>query len=54
MPSQVPTVISKAYELGEEIVYKDDVIRDFLTLDRIPRINDKRFAIEISFATGPL
>jgi hypothetical protein len=45
---------SRTYELGEEIVFKDDIIRDFVTLDRVQRINDKRFALEISFATGPL
>jgi hypothetical protein len=45
---------SRIYELGEEIVFKDGVIRDFVTLDRVHKINGKRFAIEISFATGPL
>jgi hypothetical protein len=45
---------STAYQLGEEIVLEDDVMRDFITLDRIERINEKKFAVEISFATGPL
>lgn len=42
------------YSLRQEIVYEDDLIRDFVTFDRIQKINDKRFAIEISYATGPL
>lgn len=45
---------NKDYNLGEEIVYDGDVIRDFVTFDRIQKLNDRRFAIEISFATGPL
>jgi len=44
----------RTYELGEEIVFNDDIIRDFVTLDRVQRMNDKGFALEISFATGPL
>jgi hypothetical protein len=43
-----------AYYLGQEIVVKDDEIRDFLTLDRIQKINNSRFAFEISYARGPL
>jgi hypothetical protein len=43
-----------AYALGEEIVYDDDIIRDFVTIDRIQKIGEKRYAIEISYATGPL
>lgn len=42
------------YKLGEEIVYDDDFIRDFVTINRIQKIGDKRFGIEISYATGPL
>lgn len=42
------------YELGEEIIYDDDLIRDFVTIDRIQKLADKRYAIEISYATGPL
>jgi hypothetical protein len=45
---------NKNYELGEEIVYDDDLIRDFVTIDRIQKLGDKRYAIEISYATGPL
>jgi len=45
---------NKDYNLGEEIVYDDDSIRDFVTIDRIQKISNKRFGIEISYATGPL
>ena len=51
---QLASMDSGSYGLGEEIVFKDDMIRDFVTLDRIQRINEQRFAVEISFATGPL
>lgn len=44
----------KEYNLGDEIVYDDDFIRDFVTLDRIQKIGEKKYAIEISYATGPL
>lgn len=40
--------------LGEEIVFNDSEIRDFASVDRIQKITDKKYAIEISFATGPL
>jgi len=54
IPIHLSSLDSRTYYLGEEIVYDDDVIRDFVTLDRVQKINDRRFAIEISFATGPL
>jgi hypothetical protein len=54
IPLHLASMDSRMYELGEEIVFKDDIIRDFVTLDRIQKISDNRFAVEISFATGPL
>lgn len=54
IPIHMASMDSRMYELGEEIVFKDDIIRDFVTLDRVQRVSDKRFAIEVSFATGPL
>lgn len=54
IPIHLASMGSRTYELGEEIVFKDDIIRDFVTLDRVQKISDKRFAVEISFATGPL
>lgn len=41
-------------ELGEEIEFGGNDIRDFLSVNRIQKLTDKKFAIEISFATGPL
>ncbi|HTE29693.1 MAG TPA: hypothetical protein VK666_04915 [Chryseolinea sp.] len=45
---------NKGYELGQEIVYDTAAIRDFVTIDRIQQLGEKRYAIEISYATGPL
>jgi hypothetical protein len=45
---------NKTYSLGEEIVFDDDIIRDFVTFDRVQWIGDEKYAIEISYATGPL
>jgi hypothetical protein len=45
---------SESYIFGKEIVYNEDAIQEFVTLDRVQRINGKRFAIEVSFAKGPL
>ncbi|WP_036679362.1 hypothetical protein [Daejeonella oryzae] len=41
-------------ELGEEIDFGGNDIRDFLSLNRIEKLTENKFAIEISFATGPL
>lgn len=54
IPIQLASMDSRIYELGEEIIFNNDAIRDFVTLNRVQKINEKRFAIEISFATGPL
>jgi hypothetical protein len=45
---------NKNYNLGEEIVYDDDLIRDFVKIDRIQKVGDNRYAIEVSYGTGPL
>lgn len=42
------------YELGQEIIYSDGEIRQFATLDRVQQIDDSRYAVEVSFALGPL
>ncbi len=44
----------KNLQLGEEIDFANNDIRSFVTLDRIEKINDKKFGVTISFATGPL
>jgi hypothetical protein len=43
----------KPYRLGEEIVYDDGDVRDYVTFDRIQKMSDRRFAVEISYAKGP-
>jgi hypothetical protein len=45
---------NKNYELRQEIVYDTAVIRDFVTLDRIQKLGDKKYGVEISYGTGPL
>lgn len=44
----------KTTALSEEIVFQEGSIRSAATLDRIQQIDDRRYAIEISFFTGPL
>lgn len=44
----------RQYHLGEEIEYDSSEIRGFVTLDRVQRLSDKRYAVEISYALGPL
>jgi hypothetical protein len=41
-------------KLGQEIDFGGDEIRDFVTVEQIEKLTDKKFAITISFATGPL
>ena len=41
-------------KLGDEIVFDDEDIRSFVTVDRIEKLLDNKFAVEISFALGPL
>jgi hypothetical protein len=54
IPMHIASMDSRAYTLGEEIIFEDGARREFVTLDRISKINDKRFAVEISFGIGPL
>ncbi|AYB29225.1 hypothetical protein [Chryseolinea soli] len=44
----------KTAELTEEIVFQEGSIRSAATLDRIQKIDDGHYAIELSFFTGPL
>lgn len=41
-------------KLGEEIDFGAGDIRSFVTVDSIEKLADKKYAVEISFATGPL
>ncbi len=42
------------YNLGDGIEYGNETIPSTLTIDRIQKINDKRFAIELTYSIGPL
>jgi len=44
----------KNLQLGEEIDFGGNDIRSFVTVDRIEKMTDKKYAVTISFATGPL
>jgi len=44
----------KNLKLGDEIDFGESEIRDFVSVDRIEKLTDKKYAIEVSFATGPL
>ena len=46
----------KSFKLGEEIERSgdDSEIRNFITVDKIEKLTDKKFGIEISFSIGPL
>lgn len=44
----------KNLHLGEEIDFGSNDIRSFVTVDRIEKMTDNKFAVTISFATGPL
>jgi len=41
-------------KLHEEINFGGDDIRNFVTVDRVQKIDDKKYAIEISYVVGPL
>lgn len=41
-------------KLGEQIDFGDEDIRSFVTVDKIEKVTDKKYAVEISFALGPL
>lgn len=44
----------KPYNLGEEIVYDDGEIRQYVSLERIQMIDKNRYAVELTYAMGPL
>ena len=44
----------KNLKLRDEIDFGGNEIRDFVSVDRIEKLTDKKYAVEISFATGPL
>ena len=46
----------ESFKLEEEIYYggQDSEIQRYITIDKVEKLTDKKFAIEISFSTGPL
>lgn len=44
----------KSLKLGKEIDFGGNDIRSFVTVDKIEKQTDKKYAVEISFTTGPL
>jgi len=44
----------KDLQLEEEINFGSNEIRSFISVDRIEKMTDNKFAVTISFATGPL
>ena len=44
----------KNLKFGEQIDFGDEDIRSFVTVDKIEKLTDKKYAVEISFALGPL
>ena len=44
----------ESFKLEEEIDHGDNEIRNYITVDKIEKLTDKKFAIEISFSIGPL
>ena len=42
------------YEPGQEIVYSEGEIRQFTTLDRVEQLDPSRYAVEVTFALGPI
>ena len=45
---------NKEYKLGDWVDYGNKTIPTTLTIDRIQKLNDKRFAIELTYSVGPL
>jgi len=44
----------KNIELGQELIFDNNEIRSFVTLDRIEKHSDNKYTVSISFTTGPL
>jgi Fe-S cluster assembly iron-binding protein IscA len=42
------------YEPGQEIVYSEGEIRQYTTLDRVEQLDPSRYAVEVTFALGPI
>lgn len=44
----------ESFKIGDEVDFGDEKIRSFVTIDRIEKINHKKYVVEVSFTTGPL
>lgn len=44
----------KNLKLGEDLDYGQNEIRSFVSVDKIEKLTDRRYAVEITFSTGPL
>lgn len=44
----------ESFNVGDEVDYGEGEMRTFVVIDRIQKISEKKYAIEISFAVGPL
>jgi len=44
----------KILKPGVQIDFGEDEIRSFVTIDKVEKITDKKYAIELSFSIGPL
>lgn len=42
------------YEPGQEIVYSEGEIRQFTSLDRVEQLDGTTYAVEVTFALGPI
>lgn len=45
---------NKPYSAGEEIVYAEGEIRQYVTFDRVQKVDNKKYAIEVTYGMGPL
>jgi len=44
----------KNIELGQELIFDNNEIRSFVTLDRIEKHSDNKYTVTVSYTTGPL
>ena len=55
--TQIENDLPNGYEnlkFGEELDYGEEAIRSFVRIDNVEKLDDKKVALEITFAKGPL
>jgi len=55
--TQIEEDVPNGYEnlkLNEELDFEDGPIRTFVCIDKVEKLDEKRFAVEVTFAKGPL